>query len=518
MKKIMRTICLLMIPILLVMGLCSCSSKKKDIVGKWYKNEDKCLDVRSDGTWVLDGLYGSGTWKYLDDDETIEFTDFYGEIYETKIEEDETGKYVSMKYYGDYYKDAKNGSEQNDDNENLNAVKITRAGNFSDGCAWIKYTESEIEHYGLINKKGKLLFSVNEADGKSLYTYASMDGGIGYYGYSRIDNRYYTIVNSNGKVLASSENQDFDVVLAYGDGKALVYKKDADITTTKHMYGVIDSTGKWIYPLTEWEIGYATGGISGTDILAYYLGENMFAVCFGHRMYTDSYILFNSDTSEKLFLNDLRHGVLGEFVNSGMIILNAHYSIVDTACISKAYTTEHPIDLPENFVLYKDGSYKEIKDVGDERGSLKNILFYRNNDTWKFANPISGKSFTLEHRYVSCEYVSPTENKAVVRIIGADQKKYLSVIDLNIGNEVSEPKCCETYYLSDEYICYTEEANPEKLIVLNWKLNVVNSGIDIGEYSEINSFSDDVACVKKDANQYAYINTKGKEVISEIKL
>ena len=71
--------------------LSSCGSSKKDIVGQWYNSNGKCLDIRSDGSWKLEGSYGTGNWKYLDDKITVEFTDFYGDTQESKINESALG-------------------------------------------------------------------------------------------------------------------------------------------------------------------------------------------------------------------------------------------------------------------------------------------------------------------------------------------------------------------------------------------------------------------------------------------
>lgn len=136
MKKILRTICLLMIPILLVTGLCSCSSKN-DIVGQWYDSDgDLAIDVRKDGTYDDDG-YGTGYWKYLDDDETIEFMDFYGSTKTTKIEKDDLGLSI---FNGKYYKDAYPSDEEMSEFRDKNATAL-------DAFDGIKYEVSGISPY-----------------------------------------------------------------------------------------------------------------------------------------------------------------------------------------------------------------------------------------------------------------------------------------------------------------------------------------------------------------------------------
>lgn len=104
--KIKRSIALIIGIILLLSTVSACAPAGKSPVGKWYNEKGKCLDVRSDGTWKLESSYGTGTWKYLEDKVTIEFTDYYGDTQESEINEDELGKYIDFGYYGDFYKDS----------------------------------------------------------------------------------------------------------------------------------------------------------------------------------------------------------------------------------------------------------------------------------------------------------------------------------------------------------------------------------------------------------------------------
>ncbi len=123
MKKLTKLFCMLLLPIILIVSLSACSDVEDDLVGKWYKDEEKCLDIRSDGTWKIEGMYGTGTWKILDDGETIEFLDFYGESCETYVDEDEYGEFVTldyMGYVGNYYKDSPPSSEKSEtDNSSM---------------------------------------------------------------------------------------------------------------------------------------------------------------------------------------------------------------------------------------------------------------------------------------------------------------------------------------------------------------------------------------------------------------
>ena len=88
--------------LLFICSLTACKSGS-GVVGKWYNEKGKCLDVRRDGSWKLEGSYGTGTWKKLDDG-IFEFTDFYGDTQESAINEDELGLYIDFGYYGNFYK------------------------------------------------------------------------------------------------------------------------------------------------------------------------------------------------------------------------------------------------------------------------------------------------------------------------------------------------------------------------------------------------------------------------------
>lgn len=90
---------------LLVLIGCHSSGEPKvnAVIGKWYNEDGKCLDIRSDKSWKLEDSYGTGTWKQLDGG-MYEFTDFYGDTQESAINEDTTGQYIDFGYYGHFYK------------------------------------------------------------------------------------------------------------------------------------------------------------------------------------------------------------------------------------------------------------------------------------------------------------------------------------------------------------------------------------------------------------------------------
>ena len=95
-RKHKRALAVLLIVLLMASMLSACGVGSQQVVGKWYSSQNKCLDVRKNGSWQLDGWYGSGRWEYMGDG-IIEFTDFYGEIYKAELGEDENGEHIRLR-------------------------------------------------------------------------------------------------------------------------------------------------------------------------------------------------------------------------------------------------------------------------------------------------------------------------------------------------------------------------------------------------------------------------------------
>ena len=106
--KIKQTLSTILVLMLMLCALSACGTNSENaIIGKWYNNDGKCLDIRSDGSYKLEDSYGTGTWKYLDDNETLEFMDVYGDTNETIVEKDDIGDHIKFSSYGIFAKNQK---------------------------------------------------------------------------------------------------------------------------------------------------------------------------------------------------------------------------------------------------------------------------------------------------------------------------------------------------------------------------------------------------------------------------
>lgn len=156
-KKKIKVFSLCLALVMLVTSLSACNSdkvKKDDIVGQWYAEDGEMgIDVRADGSYDDDG-YGTGTWKYLDDGETIEFMDFYGSTKTTIIVKDEYGYSIyNGRYYRDEYPSEKltgnnNNSNNTGSSNNLSNEQTTGTQKITiDAFAGISYEVTGISPY-----------------------------------------------------------------------------------------------------------------------------------------------------------------------------------------------------------------------------------------------------------------------------------------------------------------------------------------------------------------------------------
>lgn len=509
--------------IMLITTFSACNGgtvNKNDIVGQWYDaNGEMKIDVRADGSYDDDG-YGTGTWKYLDDGVTIEFMDFYGSTKTTTIVKDEYGYSI---FDGRYYKDAYPNFEKDENeistNESTETVSIplSKVSNFSDGCAWVEYNKDGVDYNGLINTKGELLFSIEKSD--TLEKTFSIENGLGCF--FRYPNNY-SLINAKGEIVASAENDDFDFVLAYGDGMALVYKKQADISTVKHLYGVIDKNGRWLQPLTNWEVEPSFSKTGGELPLSFYAEENMFVVRTKNS-YSDVYIVYNAQTAEKMYLYDIRSEVIKsgifKFSNGQAVVGNAHEH--DVSYMSKKFVNEtnkagyydrpdYIIPLPDNFILYSDGRFKEIDEFDD---ISNNIVMRKTNNVWNLYDVKKNKTYTFAEYSAQNTKVDFVGEYGFIRIKGVDNKSYFTIIDGKTGLRTFDPICYTNVYCSKEGIVYRNTENNDFYRFINFKGEVVADNLD---YEIMSYFSEGFATIKYGNDNYAYINTKGEIVLTGI--
>ena len=482
--NIKKSIALIIGVILMLCTLSACTSSGKSPVGKWYNEKGKCLDVRKDNTWKLEGNYGTGTWKKIDN-ETFEFIDFYGDTQESGINEDDLGQYIDFGYYGNFYKDVKDNAENLETNVDATDVVFNKIKEFNSGVAWVTYTNAdEQEMICLIDTKGKKLYE----DVYNHKTHKDFNGDVSWF--FGVDDEIL-LINNSGKIITTSVKSNFDKIIGYGDGLFLVYKNKSTITEEKHLYTAIDKNGKQLFSPIDLECE--------PDEEACYAGCGIFIVSGKENVK----VLFNYKTQKKVYINTQTAAEHINFVDNIARFSNEVY-ISDTGDFS--YSTK--------------GNYFAL----DTSFELKEIEYF-NYITDGIAVQCNG------YMMPTVEYVSITEIKTnkkteikkypsnqigtiafngkygTIKIIGKDGKSYFSLIDRK-GNFQFEPICCTSASFSDEYMTFKNQDKTYGICDVTGKILANN----LNE-TNISQFNNGIAV----ASYSRYIDSTGKEIKMQLK-
>lgn len=491
------------------------------LIGKWYNENDVCLDIRKDGTYKLDGDYGLGSWIVLDDKSTVEFTDFYGEVLESNLGEDGSGFFINLKNYGgNYYKKSLDNSTSatNTNLQTESNIAVTKAYDFSDGLAWVIYSKNKVEYCGLIDETGKILYS-------EIYENQIFHKPSGALTYIE-ENGNYKLINSTGKVVLSSDNGYIDKVLAVGDGKALVYKYNGNIDTSENLYGVIDSNGNWFQPLKDW-------GFNISDRTFMYAGEGMFKACTGSSFQSDSVFIYNSNDSSNMFLDKINtkttklsntdqyaESTQGLSFHEGITFLDAGSSVSDCTSFWQNVTDFSKLSVNNqitgNFILKNNGNYEET----DEYlfGSAGKI-FRDNNGKLEFTDCLNNKTVTItDYSASKIKSVVFSGNYGFMTIQGADHKYYFTLINesgeiqfdpikFSAGMFNNTTATAGALYSSGKIVASNED---ETFSIYDESGNTLANNL---QYKKIGEFCNDIAVATDSENNTMYINSKGEKIL-----
>ena len=115
----------------ILLGGCG-SSINKDVIGSWYREncDTPSFVLYEDGTCEIDGEYGQGTWKIVDDDELV-LSNYYGETQSATIKSIKSGCLVleSDGYETTFYSLPKNVKENNKEQEETNNTEDQQSDN-----------------------------------------------------------------------------------------------------------------------------------------------------------------------------------------------------------------------------------------------------------------------------------------------------------------------------------------------------------------------------------------------------
>ncbi len=273
--KIKRLISGVVALTLLLCTLSACNYNGQEmLIGEWYSLNGKILDIRSDGTYKLEDDYGTGTWKYLDDGETIEFTDYLGSTIETVLSNDENGDYIDLGYWGKFY----NVKDIENKETNLNGITviINKTSCFAEDRAIIEYEDLSGNNYlAMIDTNGNILYKV--LDDTNIYLYTD-NAGVNvvpkaFSGVACIGNN---IIDNSGKVILSVEANKEGYIQCWGDGLTLTKQGLIDINGARDIYRVLNEKGTIVQEI-EITINEIKTGIQ-TVISPSYAGCGIFQI------------------------------------------------------------------------------------------------------------------------------------------------------------------------------------------------------------------------------------------------
>ncbi len=399
----------------------------------------------------------------------------------------------------------------------------TWGSEFVDGVACIFYTEDEVNYVGLINENGEMFYSFDKSSDVSDYTLIG-NGAIALTQYDDNGNpELLYIVDKNGNV--TDKFEEGLRLLTYGDGLSLIYQRKDTITEVKHLYGVVDSSGEWVYPLTN--LGHYPQ--SGWDYSHYYVGDGVFAIMVQSWAGSggDDFIFLNSDTDNIFYISRLGNQ-LTEFINGITFV----YGSDAWSEIINPYHKEDEndgVDAPAYYLLYSNGTYANYNMKGKEfRGYSNGYLWYtvdgdENNVYIEDITSENKSTFTYNEYPVSMiRSISFCGEYALVIINGANGNPYFTMIDKN-GKQQFEPIETRRYSFGAHNIKYSDntvifENTDNKYCIANAFGEII-----VTDYAYIGAFSNGIAtaCIGEsewDSDAvWIYINANNEQVMQTVK-
>ena len=154
--------------------------------------------------------------------------------------------------------------ETTDNNTNKpNTPKIENTylqyDDFSEGLAWVKYSNFNGNFWGCINKSGEMVFELFADDIIKVFPFSN--------GYAYIEqNDCYKTIDSTGETVATYQIDEDNTVLAYGDGYVLSKKHQADFDSSEYIISVHNIDGSVIDSFSDEHIKYNSFNYCGKGV------------------------------------------------------------------------------------------------------------------------------------------------------------------------------------------------------------------------------------------------------------
>ena len=327
-------------------------------------------------------------------------------------------------------------------------VELSTAFDFSEGLAWVYYTDPESGESipALLKKDGEVFTTEDIKNIDSVGS--SFSGG---YSYINTGDAFY-IMDINGKIVSQYVEKNIENrIIAGGDGVYLVYQKIESLDENVEKYGIINATGEWLCELSE----DSPLGIKYSDapwVEYYYIGEHNFmaysAKSSNGRTYSDHVMAFYDAGNDMQYSFSYKQGSLYMTDSSGQVLNKASDGFFPT---SKEYYEQSSNSLKravDVYVLDDHGFVSYYWDAIQYFRYKNGIIFI--SDNYDGGTITDGEFYSLDgelmFKYDKYPlYVNDTlgfyeynDGSAAVIVQGADGNYYIGFIDMN-GEFLFEP-------------------------------------------------------------------------------
>lgn len=383
--------------------------------------------------------------------------------------------------------------------ELLQNSTILNSTDFSGGYAWIwiESKEDKTRELLLVNSDMSVIYRT-EYNANSFI--ADFGKNIGYY-YNR-DSGVYTIINSNGDILGSSDEDEFDCVLACGENNVFVYRDDSNYQMPRNVYSFMDASGE--YTAAFWglkKLPHNGAKYVGCDM--YFIPDEDEQILINSKTGTiTKYDVGEENSDNVYFVNDKATistenkwnvQVNGESTDSSIAVIDTEGNVVHTSGYGDI--DEYTMNLNENTIV--------VYPLDDSGERIVNIVEF-SQDTW-----------IETEKYNSCRefYASMfKDDMCMLVFVGVDKNRYFTVID-NEGNTIIAPTKCVSAAFNDGIVVYRErQVNGDILYnAMDIEGDMLFEGIDFDDADGPFKFYNGIGRV----NETTFVDTTGKVIIGE---
>lgn len=323
------------------------------------------------------------------------------------------------------------------------SYRISSGEPFVDERAWVTYYKpienqyAQTDYYGFIDLQGNVIYSVLAED-VDIYNIGKGSAII-------TSETELVLINKSGEVKMRLNGQA--EVKAYGNGFAWIYQNKSTITSSEHLYGIVNHAGEWIEPLQNLQ----EKGLCDT---VEYIGDGF----FGTKEWRDGvvYPIWNPDKSVQITLDGICVDCSIDFSN-GMAFVSRSIYCSDTVYITvmtnegKNNEKTQTYEISNDCIIFADGRVVDVggwltilnynwtfydgKVVTNEKICLEGGQYYQITD-YTQAMPVTVE-FTAYPASQIEDFVF-NGNYGLVQICGLDEKTYVTMIDAQ-GNELITP-------------------------------------------------------------------------------